>query len=117
MSQESTELNLCACGFRGFGGQDGYQHNCRIVPLIRWKLLTALSRMPTLSVRIPQIWLQGALILENSRDLVIPVCQYRTLGAGFSTCKAGMRISKSEIVGAVNKSFKNRLEPQWRSFA
>ena len=24
VSPESTELNLCAYGFRGFGGQDGY---------------------------------------------------------------------------------------------
>ncbi|MCG2774796.1 MAG: hypothetical protein L6406_03860, partial [Desulfobacterales bacterium] len=42
--------------------------------------------------------LQGALILENSRDLVKPVCQIRTSWTGFSTCKAEMRMSKNVIV-------------------
>ena len=60
--------------------------------------MTAQWRMPTLSVRIPWLWLQGALILENSWDLVIPVCQSRTLWTGFFTCKAKMRMSKNVIV-------------------
>jgi hypothetical protein len=32
------------------------------------------------------VWLQGTLILVDSRDLVRPVCQNRTLWAGVSTC-------------------------------
>jgi len=39
---------------------------------------------------IPKLWLQGALIHVNARDLVTPVCQYRTSGAGYSTCNAGI---------------------------
>jgi hypothetical protein len=46
VSSESSELNLCAYGFRGFGGQDGYLYICRDVPLVRRTLMTALSRMP-----------------------------------------------------------------------
>ena len=60
--------------------------------------LTGLLRLPTLSVRIHCLWLQGALILENSRDLVIPECQSRTSWTGFFTCNAKIRISKNVIV-------------------
>ena len=32
VSPESTELNLCAYGFRGFGGQDGYVITAAMFP-------------------------------------------------------------------------------------
>jgi len=44
------------------------------------------------------LWLQGTLILEISRDLVIPVCQSRALRAGFTTCYTEHRITETAMV-------------------
>ena len=72
----------------------------------------------TLSVRIPKIWLQGALILENSRDLVIPACQGRAIWAGFTTCNAEPGGSKIVIAWPGLIPFqKNRPGSEWGSVA
>ena len=60
--------------------------------------LTALARVPLLSVRTHWLWLQGTLILENPRDLVIPACQSRALWAGVTTGYAEPRVSKIVMV-------------------
>ena len=40
------------------------------------------------------LWLQGTLILETSRDLVIPDCQSRAPWTGVTTGYAELRISE-----------------------
>ncbi|MCJ7542484.1 MAG: hypothetical protein MUO88_22775 [Desulfobacterales bacterium] len=44
------------------------------------------------------IMAQGTLILETSRDLVIPACQSRALWTGFTTCYAEHRIPETVMV-------------------
>jgi hypothetical protein len=44
------------------------------------------------------LWLQGTLIPEVSRDLVIPACQSRALWTGFTTCYAEHRIPETVMV-------------------
>jgi len=57
------------------------------------------------------LWLQGTLILEASRDLVIPACQSRALWTGVTTGYAEPRIFK---IGAVqiglNEVLKNSAQ-------
>ena len=60
--------------------------------------LTALARVPALSVRTLWLWLQGTLILADAGDLVIPACQSRTLWAGVTTGYVELRKSKTVIV-------------------
>ncbi|MEJ2488072.1 MAG: hypothetical protein ACWGNI_01275 [Desulfobacterales bacterium] len=44
------------------------------------------------------LWLQGTLILETSRDLVIPDCQSRAPWTGVTTGYAELRISEAGMV-------------------
>jgi hypothetical protein len=68
--------------------------------------LTALARVPALSVRPLQLWLQGTLILADPGDLVIPACQSRALWAGFTTGYAELRIPETVIVQPGSLLFK-----------
>ena len=45
-----------------------------------------------------RLWLQGTLINEKEKDLVIPDCQSRALWRRFTTCYAELRISKTAMV-------------------
>ena len=72
-------------GSQSFGGQDGYVIPVAVLhkqmDVIDGSLQSATPVRPN-----SLLWLQGTLILETSRDLVIPACQSRVLWTGVTTC-------------------------------
>ena len=64
----------------------------------QWMSLTAHCRVPHPVRPNSLLWLQGTLILETSRDLVIPDCQSRARWTGVTTCYAEHRIPETGMV-------------------
>ena len=81
-----TNAGLTLYGLRvpQFGGQDGF---CNVAALLHrpMDVIDGYFESATLSVRIHKLWLQGALIPEQTRRSRIPECQNRTPRAGFTT--------------------------------
>ena len=93
--------------FLWFGGQDGfrYQSLCSISEWMSW---TACWRVPHPVRPKNQLWLQGTLILEMSRDLVIPVCQNRACGQGLPPVRLNFEHLELQWWNRFNKTWKNR---------